>query len=119
MKIEKILFVCYGNVGRSQMAEAYYNHFTKSTKAISAGTDKILNLKEINIVDVDNQSSSSCSSRVIFNIDCETKKGYCEDPDFTGRMEVLDVKKDNKESNVYTLKVKFVKDEEENGVDKK
>ena len=39
MKIEKILFVCYGNVGRSQMAEAYYNHFTKSTKAISAGTD--------------------------------------------------------------------------------
>lgn len=39
MKIEKILFVCYGNVGRSQMAEAYYNHFTKSTKVISAGTD--------------------------------------------------------------------------------
>ena len=35
----KILFVCYGNVGRSQMAEAYYNHFTKSNKAISAGTD--------------------------------------------------------------------------------
>lgn len=88
---------------------------TKSLK----GTDKILNLKEINIVDVDSQSSSSCSSRVIFNIDCETEKGYCEDPDFTGRMEVLDAKKDDKESNVYTLKVKFVKYEENSEVNKK
>ncbi len=77
------------------------------------GTDKILNLKEINIVDVDNHSSSSCSSRVIFNIDCETEKGYCEDPDFTGKMEVLESKKDGKESNVYTLKIKFVQDKKE------
>jgi arsenate reductase (thioredoxin) len=37
--MKKILFICSGNVGRSQMAEAYYNHFTKSNKAISAGTD--------------------------------------------------------------------------------
>ncbi len=35
----KILFVCWGNVGRSQMAQAYYNHFTKSNDAFSAGTD--------------------------------------------------------------------------------
>ena len=35
----KILFVCSGNVGRSQMAEAYYNHFTKSNDAYSAGTN--------------------------------------------------------------------------------
>jgi len=34
----KILFVCSGNVGRSQMAEAYYNHFTHSHDAVSAGT---------------------------------------------------------------------------------
>lgn len=34
----KILFVCLGNVARSQMAEAYYNHFTNSDDAISAGT---------------------------------------------------------------------------------
>jgi arsenate reductase len=33
----KILFVCKGNVARSQMAEAYYNYFTKSIDAISAG----------------------------------------------------------------------------------
>jgi len=35
----RILFVCWGNVGRSQMAQAYYNSFTKSHDAFSAGTD--------------------------------------------------------------------------------
>jgi len=33
----RILFVCQGNVARSQMAEAYYNYFTKSDNASSAG----------------------------------------------------------------------------------
>ena len=37
--MKKILFVCSGNVGRSQMAEAFYNSFTKSKNAFSAGTD--------------------------------------------------------------------------------
>jgi arsenate reductase (thioredoxin) len=36
----KILFVCYGNVGRSQMAEAYYNKFTGTQDAISAGVSE-------------------------------------------------------------------------------
>ena len=88
---------------------------TKSLK----GTDKILNLKEINIVEIDNQSSSSCSGRVNFIIDCETEKGYCEDPDFTGTMKVLDVKKDDKEPNVYTLKIKLVQDKKDNEVNRK
>ncbi|MFW6047364.1 MAG: low molecular weight phosphatase family protein [Candidatus Woesearchaeota archaeon] len=35
----KILFICSGNVGRSQMAEAFYNHFTNSKNAFSAGID--------------------------------------------------------------------------------
>lgn len=35
--MSKILFVCYGNVGRSQIAEAYYNKYTRSTNAKSAG----------------------------------------------------------------------------------
>jgi len=33
----KILFICCGNVCRSQIAEAYYNSFTKLGTAFSAG----------------------------------------------------------------------------------
>ena len=39
LKAKKILFVCHGNVGRSQMAEAFYNHFTQTNDAWSAGVD--------------------------------------------------------------------------------
>jgi len=35
--MKKILLVCYGNVGRSQMAEAFYNHLTNSSNSWSAG----------------------------------------------------------------------------------
>ena len=35
--MKRFLFVCYGNVGRSQMAEAFYNHFTNSSYSWSAG----------------------------------------------------------------------------------
>lgn len=78
------------------------------------GTDKILNLKEINIMEIDSQSSSTCSGKVFFSIDCETEKGHCEDPDFTGTMKVLDVKKNDKEPNAYTLKIKLVQDKKDN-----
>ena len=47
----KVLFVCNGNVGRSQAAEAYFNRLSKKNTAISAGinTEKYGNrrLKEI------------------------------------------------------------------------
>ena len=33
-----VLFVCIGNSGRSQMAEAFLNKLSKTWKAISAGT---------------------------------------------------------------------------------
>jgi protein-tyrosine-phosphatase len=35
----KILFVCWANVGRSQIAEALYNTHTNSNNAASAGTE--------------------------------------------------------------------------------
>ena len=35
----KILFVCWANVGRSQMAKAFYNHLTKTLDADAAGTE--------------------------------------------------------------------------------
>jgi len=34
-----ILFICKANSGRSQMAEAFFNYFSKKHKAISAGID--------------------------------------------------------------------------------
>jgi len=37
----KILFICAGNVGRSQIAEAIFNNISKSSSAISAGTKVI------------------------------------------------------------------------------
>lgn len=41
----KILFICDGNVGRSQIAEGYYNYLTNSQGAISAGIDPTTPLK--------------------------------------------------------------------------
>ena len=35
--MSKLLFICEGNMMRSQMAEAFYNSFTDSKGAISAG----------------------------------------------------------------------------------
>ncbi|MBD3361587.1 hypothetical protein GF358_02215 [Candidatus Woesearchaeota archaeon] len=43
--MSKILFVCHANVGRSQMAEAYYNFLTNSKDAVSAG----------NMLDIENR----------------------------------------------------------------
>jgi len=40
MKTEiKIMFICHGNVGRSQIAEGYYNYLTETSNASSAGVN--------------------------------------------------------------------------------
>ena len=38
MRKKTVLFICKGNSGRSQMAEAFFNLLSKKGKAISAGT---------------------------------------------------------------------------------
>jgi protein-tyrosine-phosphatase len=62
----KILFVCRGNVARSQLAEAIYNKLTNSHDALSAGThvdnpgetliDRKARIGESNAVDVMNDN---------------------------------------------------------------
>lgn len=51
-KVVKILFVCLGNVARSQMAEAFYNYYTNSKDACSAGTDPTTPKKYPKIPDI-------------------------------------------------------------------
>lgn len=42
MKKYDVLFICEANVGRSQIAESYYNAFTGSKRAISAGVKNVI-----------------------------------------------------------------------------
>lgn len=71
------------------------------------GKDIILNLKRIVISQCDSRSSSTCGGPVYFDFECNGKAGYMEDPDMTGEIKVLSVKK---EKGCYLLKVKFKKD---------
>ena len=74
------------------------------------GTDIILNLKRINIGDLNSFYSSGCGGNAYFDIECQTKHGYCEDPRFLGEIKILQTKK-CKEKGTYLLKVKFKKEE--------
>lgn len=75
------------------------------------GTDIILNLDEITIHDLNSFWSSGCSGSVSFQINCQTKHGYCEDPRFLGRIKIIEAKKCRKKG-VYILKVRFKKEKE-------
>ncbi|MBU4343032.1 MAG: hypothetical protein KKG21_03380 [Candidatus Omnitrophica bacterium] len=73
------------------------------------GEDIILNLKKIVISQCDSRSSSTCGCPVYFEFECDTKAGYMEDPDMTGEIKVLSVKK---EKGCYLLEVKFKRDKD-------
>lgn len=76
------------------------------------GADIILNLNEVTVNSLDTFHSSGCSGRVSFEINCRTEHGYCEDPQFLGKIKILEAKKCDEEG-VYLLKVKYDKEEEE------
>ena len=76
-----------------------------------SGSDIILNLAEINVY-VNSFSSSGCSGPTSFYINTSTKHGYCGDPNFSGKIKILETKKE-KGRGVYTLKVKFEKEEDD------
>ncbi len=67
-------------------------------------SDIILNLRSIDIGYIDFHSSSSCSGSASFYFECQTKHGFVEDPDMSGKITVLDVEK---LKDCYLLKVKF------------
>jgi len=73
------------------------------------GEDIILNLKKIVISQCDSRSSSTCGGPVYFDFECDSKAGYMEDPDMTGEIKVLSVKK---EKGCYLLKAKFKRDQD-------
>lgn len=64
----KVLFVCLGNVARSQMAEAFYNNYTNSEYAYSAGTDPTTPKKYPKIPDI------ICQAMLEENIDISHNK---------------------------------------------
>lgn len=78
----KILFVCSGNVARSQMAEAFYNHFTKSNDAYSAGTnpktpilyqrmpDELCQLMSEEGIDVSKHKVKTIDEQFVENAEC-------------------------------------------------
>lgn len=75
--MKKILFICQANVGRSQMAEAYYNHFTQSQDATSAGlidlrekyqghpAPEIIQTMQIDKIDISRQTIKLLSPEIV------------------------------------------------------
>ena len=76
MKERTVLFICKGNSGRSQMAQAFFNHFSSAWKAMSAGIrpDEKIHpwtvelMKEIGI-DVNGQKPRLLTNEMLENAD--------------------------------------------------
>ena len=58
-----VLFVCVGNMGRSQMAEGFFNHLAKNHKAMSAGIHAVHEMSKI-IIDVMKEAGIDISKQM-------------------------------------------------------
>lgn len=74
----RVLFVCEGNIIRSQMAEAFYNHLTHSRDASSAGTaatgwdhpsPRVIEAMDQLHIDVRGQTSTQLTDDMIVSAD--------------------------------------------------
>lgn len=77
--MKQVLFICHANVGRSQIAEGFYNDFTGGSIAISAGldptspekyvhpTEKIIQVMKEENIDVSNNTVKLLTEDMINN----------------------------------------------------
>jgi protein-tyrosine-phosphatase len=77
--MKKVLFICHANVGRSQMAEGFYNCSVRNAIAISAGldptspekyvhpTEKIIQVMKEENIDVSNNTVKLLTEDMINN----------------------------------------------------
>ena len=78
----KVLFVCKGNVGRSQLAEGLFNNLTKKHHAISSGTIaknkgklmKNVSIKNVKIlkevgIDISNKKVKKLNKKMAYSAD--------------------------------------------------
>lgn len=99
-----ILFICRWNAGRSQIAEALFNKYSKSNKAISAGTHATIysGTKLSNVVSM----VIKCMNEVDLNLSDKIQKPLTKQiVDKADRIIVLTEKKDLPQ---YILKYKKV-----------
>ena len=95
---KNVLFVCVENVGRSQMAEAFFKKFAKNRfNVISAGTSPSSNLNPIVVsvmeeigIDLKNQNPQLLSSSMIENSNKTVNMG-CMDKESCPSLFVKDV----------------------------
>jgi protein-tyrosine-phosphatase len=71
--MKKFLFICYGNVGRSQMAEAYTNYFSEKEISINAGTADVREIVDNhplpNVIQIMKEDGIDISKKQVRQID--------------------------------------------------
>ncbi len=80
--MQKILFICKGNVGRSQMAEGFWRYYTGKNNVISAGIEDvaakynhhpredIIEVMKEKDIDISQQRIKQITPKILKDIDC-------------------------------------------------